>query len=121
VSEPETTAKRGGRKPDPLTGILAEVKAERKAQVEEWPERELPFLGGRMPEAAQSVYASRAANWRLINENRKEIGTLGWDGLFVESVWELLASDNEAERRARLILLSAVLVGEVESMDRRSE
>jgi hypothetical protein len=117
VTEETTTAKRGGRKADPLTGILAEVKAELKAI---GGLAEFPLGGGAVPTKARRHYRKQAEMWHGINEVREAAGTSGHDGFLLEAAYDVLSHD-EPQARADLLKLAALVVGIIESLDGRSE
>jgi len=116
-----TQTRQQARPRTPTQQVLVEVRQERDAQNERWGEQNHPSGGGRAPEKAYAYYAQRAADWKAINDARVANGTLGFDSILLEEVYEALAEEDPAKRRAELIQVAAVAVCEVEAIDRRSQ
>ncbi|WJN63372.1 hypothetical protein [Streptomyces phage phiScoe55] len=107
------TTKRQTRKPDPLTGIVNEIK---KAVTEQ--DAPLPLWGGKNPEAGRSYFADQESRWNAINAERAEHGTLGADGLLLEDVFGAISQSDTEEVRLALILLAAQAVAAVAQLDK---
>jgi hypothetical protein len=120
VTEETTTKRKPGRKPDPLTAILAEVRAERKQQDEQWGEQNHPLVGGSDPELSRAHYEGRATAWKNANGFRAKWDNMGWDSILIEEVYEALAEEDEQKARAELIQVAAVALTVVEAIDRRA-
>lgn len=112
-----TTAKRGGRKADPVTAILAEIKALVKDRQGE----PLPLRGGLNSESGRLHYVEQEGRWSAINAARSVAGTLGKDGLILEDAFAALGEVDDADVRRALVLLAAEAISAVEDIDRRSE
>lgn len=117
MTDAPKTTKRNTRKPDPMTAILNEIKAERKAQADEWGKQDLPFTGGSDLDKGRAYFHYVTGFWKAVNEQRKARGTLGFDGLLIETANRLVAEEDAVKRRAWLVHLGALLVDEVERMD----
>ena len=96
--------------------IALEVVEERGHQFDQWGEQNHPSLYSM---AEQRRFAEAEVKWKQINDARVEAGTLTWDGILLEEVYEALASENPLDRRDELIQVAAVALAEVESIDRQ--
>ncbi|AXQ65239.1 hypothetical protein KGG90_gp44 [Streptomyces phage Thestral] len=96
--------KKTTRKPDPVTQLLNEVRAELK-NVGDWDVK--PIAAGRSEQ-----YDRRASAW---GRHYAEHGTL--DGLILSLGFEALAALNPAERRYSLVQLAAAALAAVEKLD----
>ncbi|WP_327292420.1 hypothetical protein [Streptomyces sp. NBC_01198] len=103
-----------GRKPDPLTGILGEVKAKAK----EAPTEGLPLRGGKNPEAGRQHYEAQEQRWSTINIQRSDEQALGMDGLLIEDVFAAFGDAEASGSRAALVLLAAQAVVAIDAIDR---
>ncbi|AFV51359.1 hypothetical protein FDG66_gp39 [Streptomyces phage phiCAM] len=108
----ETTTRKT-RKPDPLTGIVNEIK---KAVSEQ--DAPLPLWGGKSPEAGRTYFADQESRWNAINAQRAEAGTLGADGLLLEDVFGAISQSDTDEVRLALVLLAAQAVSAIVQLDR---
>ncbi|MBQ0949271.1 MULTISPECIES: hypothetical protein [unclassified Streptomyces] len=97
-------AKKTTRKPDPVTQLLNEVKAEIKGF------SDLEVKAVAVGRAEQ--YDRRATAW---NRHYAQHGTL--DGLLLSLGFEALAALNPAERRYSLVQLAAAALLSVEKLD----
>lgn len=119
-----------------LTPVEADVRAERARQHAMHGEQNLPDIDPHdIPEAVRGVYAERADRWKEINAQRYESGCgvrsrqpdvrcTAWDGILLEEVYEALAEDSrtdagELRMRAELVQAAAVVVQQIEAIDRR--
>jgi hypothetical protein len=98
--------------------VLVEVSVERALQDEQWGEQNHPSIFG---ESARRSYEHRAAHWKRINDARAADGSVCWDGILLEEVFEALAEEDPAARRAELLQVAAVCVAEIECIDRAAE
>ncbi|MGM9381140.1 hypothetical protein [Streptomyces antibioticus] len=96
--------KKSTRKPDPVTQLLNEVKAELK-NVDDWDVK--PIAPGRAEQ-----YDRRASAW---GRHYAQHGTL--DGLLLSLGFEALAALNPAERRYSLVQLAAAALAAVDKLD----
>jgi uncharacterized protein YdbL (DUF1318 family) len=100
---------------DAIYDIANEIAAEREAQVEQWGQQDHPSSQSEL----DAKRAEKNANhWKGVNDTRVQAGTLTWDGILLEEVWEALAEQDPAARRAELIQVAAVAAAEVEAIDR---
>lgn len=98
---------------NPTDAILSEIKAERANQDEQWGEQNHPSSGGEL-----SLFARKADHWKQINDARESLGTLSWDGILLEEVFEAISEPDLHLRRAELVQVAAVAAAEIESIDR---
>jgi len=103
---------------------LTNVSEERVRQVEKWGVQSIPdrstdsWAGDEL--AAES--AERRANfWKAENDRRVANGTLAWDGVLLEEVYEGLAETDPVKLRAELVQIAAVAVAWVEDLDRKRD
>ena len=107
-------------KPFAPEGVLQEVEWERGAQDRKWGEQNHPNVH---PEAYWwgSPYVearARADFWKAENARRVEKGTLSWDGILLEEVYEALSEEDPDLLTDELIQVAAVAVAWVEASDR---
>jgi hypothetical protein len=95
--------------------VLDEVRWERQRQDVLWGEQNHPDRLGHM-----SSHAARAEVLKQVNARRVRSGTLCWDGILLEEVYEALAETDPGLLRAELIQVAAVAAGWVEAIDRRA-
>lgn len=100
-------------------GVAAEVREERRRQDEKWGPQDHEDLPGGMP--GGPCYGTLAGFWKDRNDARVETGTLAWDGILLEEVYEALEQGNtdNAALREELIQVAAVATAWVEAIDRR--
>ncbi|MGP3686267.1 hypothetical protein ACTVZO_16430 [Streptomyces sp. IBSNAI002] len=106
-----------GRKPDPLTAILAEVRAAARAT----PDLPSHLVGGKYPERGTDAYRRRGEEWAIINADRGEVGVLGMDGLAIEVAFAAFGGRTPEEIRGGLVRLASLAVAAVEQIDREGE
>ncbi|MFJ9827680.1 hypothetical protein ACIRSU_25450 [Streptomyces sp. NPDC101160] len=109
-----TTRKPTGRKADPLTVILAEVRAGARAI----PDLPAHLVGGKYPDSAVNIYHQRGADWQEINRARKSQGRLGVDGLAVQVAFAAFGGRTPVEIREGLVRLASLAVAAIEQIDR---
>lgn len=99
-----------------IEDIAAEVVAERLNQIEQWGQQDHPSYFDQ-----NGVREARKASERYhaINDARVREGSLTWDGILLEEVYEALSEVGETQRRAELIQVAAVALAEIEAIDRR--
>lgn len=103
--------------------VLAEVKEERERQHEKWGEQDHPDYCSdwrNSPEYARGENLIRANNWKLENARRVAEGSISWDGILLEEVFEALSEEDPARLREELVQSSAVITAWVEAIDRRA-
>jgi len=96
-----------------LTGVLAEVAAERAAQDARWGEQNHPDGTGNK---SQQDQAERAREWC---QSAFGSGYGTWSDILAEEVAEANAERDPARLRAELIQVAAVAVAWAEAIDRR--
>lgn len=99
--------------------VLAAVHAERGLQDAKWGEQNHPDVRPRRGLFDRQNYAVEADAWKLVNDGRVKDGTVAWDGILLEEVYEALAETDSVKLRAELIQVAAVAVSWVEAIDRR--
>lgn len=103
--------------------VLAEVKEERERQHEKWGEQDHPDYCSdwrNSPEYARGENLIRANNWKLENARRVAEGSISWDGILLEEIFEALSEEDPARLREELVQSSAVITAWVEAIDRRA-
>jgi hypothetical protein len=97
-----------------LTGVLAEIHAERARQDERWGEQNHPDGTG-LP-----VYQHAARRYRDHADRAATGGHLAWRDVLLEEVYEALAETDPARLRAELVQVAAVAACWIECIDRRT-
>ncbi|WKU46720.1 hypothetical protein Q3V23_23130 [Streptomyces sp. VNUA116] len=100
-----TETKTTGRRKDPTTAVLAEVKAERKLLDED-----KPLGGGLRPERARLYYRREADRWADIATARALAGRGGWDGELLAATFAALAEPDAAAAKRGLVQAAALAV-----------
>lgn len=121
VTTEATPRRRGPNKPKDITptqAVLLEVETERKAQDKRWGEQNHPQQGGNAPDKGIAHYAELADQWKAFNDARVAAGTLGFDSILLEEVYEALGETDTALRREELLQVAAVAVCAIEALDR---
>ncbi|MGI5530129.1 hypothetical protein ACQEVX_22900 [Streptomyces syringium] len=108
-----TETKAPGRRKDPATAVLAEVKAERKLLGNEV----RPLGGGLRPERARQYYRREADRWAEIAFARSLADKAGWDAELLAALNAALASADSDTARAGLLHVAALAVTAVEQLD----
>ncbi|MEX1655491.1 hypothetical protein ABZ960_20280 [Streptomyces pseudovenezuelae] len=104
TTEAEQAPKKGGRKPDPMTQLLNEVKAKIKNLAE--------LTVKENPAGRAQQHERRASAW---GRHYAQHSTL--DGLILSLGFESLAALNPAERRYSLVQLAAAALVAVEKLE----
>ena len=99
----------------PTFEALMEVRAERRRQDEQWGEQNHPY---RSPLSGRDGFLDLAEEWKRTNAARVDAGSLSWDGILLEEVFEALAEENKDRRIEELIQVAAVAVAMVEAIRR---
>ncbi len=102
------------RKADPLALVLAEVGEAARA-VGDLPSS---LVGGHLPSRGADNYRNRAEDWASINEAREDAGTLGVDGLAVQTAFAAFGGRTIDEIRSGLVRLASLAVAAVAQIDR---
>ncbi|QPB09869.1 hypothetical protein KGG73_gp35 [Streptomyces phage Sentinel] len=103
-TEVEQKPKRGGRKPDPMTRILGDVRAAAQHLGD--------YSTKPVPEERARSHDGRAAAW-----GRQYAKDGAIDSLVLSLTFEALASLNPAEERYALSQLTAVALARIEQID----
>ncbi|MEU1309136.1 hypothetical protein ABZ419_09600 [Streptomyces cinnamoneus] len=111
-----TETKPSGRRKDPATAVLAEVKAERKLLGSE----ARPLGGGLRPERARLHYRREADRWAEIAFARSLADKAGWDAELLAALHSAIASADPSTARAGLVHVAALAVTAVEQLDREA-
>ncbi|MEU9795089.1 hypothetical protein AB0E27_31640 [Streptomyces sparsogenes] len=104
ANETERAPKKGGRKPDPMTKIVADMKAVGKDLGDYTTTDAYAFR--------RKQHDTRAAAW-----GREYAKTGAFDAMLLSLTFEALAGLNPAERRYALLQLSAAALNEVMKLD----
>lgn len=102
-----------------LAGVLVEIAEERARQNELWGEQNHPVLS-----SSPNVYvvrrshSARAEVFKRRNDLSAKQGTLAWDGILLEEVYEALAEEDPDRIRAELVHAAAVVVNMIQRLDR---
>ncbi|MGW1558289.1 hypothetical protein ACWCQ1_17465 [Streptomyces sp. NPDC002144] len=110
----KTAGKRPARAADPLAAILTEVRNQART-VGDLPPN---LVGGHLPSRGADNYRMRADDWAAINEAREDAGTLGVDGLAVQTAFAAFGGRTVDEIRSGLVRLAALAVSAVAQIDR---
>lgn len=102
-ARPTVTPKKAGRKPDPMTRIVNDLKTTMRSLGE--------YEAKGYGESRRRLHEGRASAWAREHE---QTGT--FDALLLSLAFRLLASTEE-DRRNALLLVAAVSVAEVEKLD----
>lgn len=88
--------------------ILGDVHREMEAQEEKWGVQEHPMVA---PKSLldEEHYERRANYWKAENDYRVKHGTLAWDGIVTEELYEALAETDPVLIEAELIQTAAVV------------
>jgi hypothetical protein len=98
--------------------VIDQVWDERRRQDDKWGEQNHPDIGPRSH--ADPYPPEEADDWKERNTDRAADGTLSWDGILLEEVYEALSELDPAKLRAELVQVAAVAVAWIEAIDRRA-
>lgn len=104
--------------------VLQEVLQERQRQDAKWGQQnhvivtERPYLDAGGPKDTREVYFDKAEQYKHFNDQDNQHGSLGWDHILLEEVFEALAEQDPAKIREELVQVAAVAVAAIESLDR---
>lgn len=101
-------------------GVLTEVRLERESQDEKWGVQDHPLLSPPVEDDYLPVYGMTAEAWKTQNAERAEGGTLGWDGILLEEVYEAFGESDLQRARQELVQVAAVAVAAIECIDRNA-
>jgi hypothetical protein len=94
----------------PSWEFLGKVEEELSAQDEKWGEQNHPLIGGdrRGRGALREHYALLASEEKERNDRRVQNGTMGWDSILLEEVFEALEAETPEQQIEELIQSAAV-------------
>ncbi|MER5632189.1 hypothetical protein [Streptomyces nitrosporeus] len=113
---PKMTKRPVGRKADPATAILAEVKAARKAVAYD----RMPLAGGLVPVKGREHHLREARRWEGVEDARRLTDMPGWDSTLIPALYGALAEQDMQHARDGLVRLAALAVAAVEDIDREA-
>lgn len=94
--------------------ILAEIAAERERQDAKWGEQN-------HPDGTGGTFAHDAVNYaRRQCKEAAQSGTITWNLILQEEMWEAFAESDPIKLRAELVQCAAVAVAWIEAIDRRA-
>lgn len=100
----------------PRGEVLLAIANERNQQERKWGEQNHQDSAG--PNSRREA-RQRAKDWQDENACRVSDGTLTWDGILLEEVYEALAEEDHVKLRAELVQVAAVAANWIEAIDRR--
>lgn len=109
--------KRPGRRSDPTTAVITEVKTARKLIGD----RGMPLAGGQRPVKGRAYHLRESNRWRAIEYGRELAETPGWDSAVLAATFGAFAEQDPQHSRAALVRLAALAVAAIESIDREAE
>lgn len=115
VSAPQTGAQRFVPE-----ALIAKVEAECARQHEKWGVQDHPLHGGKKPKAGVDEWFARSLAWKRNNDARVEAGTLGWDSILLEEVYEALAEVDSGAVEEEIVQVIAVCVTLLDSIERQA-
>lgn len=98
--------------------VVNEVRHERMCQDIKWGQQDWPDVS--RGATSRADYGAKAEHWKFVNDQLAENGTIGWDSILLEEVFEALAEEDPTMLRTELIQVAAVAVAWVEAVDRRT-
>lgn len=111
----------------PMERVLADVREERRRQVDKWGEQNHPIRWPSHNRRDREMYEAQANAWKRINAERVRLANAAgatpdrncsWDGIAFEELCEALAEGDPAKVRAEAVQATAVLVAMIECIDR---
>ena len=103
-----------------IDGVLELVHDEIRAQDDKWGQQDHPILHGASGWMDLGEYQREARVWQRRNDYRVESGTLSWDGILLEEVYEALCETNPQALEVELIQVAAVAVQMVMALRRKA-
>lgn len=98
--------------------VLGDVLEERERQDDRWGEQNHPSFFADTRKRGKWWAKVTADRWKEDNTDRAGGGTLAWDGIALEEVYEALAEDDGPELYAELIQTAAVFANWAECLRR---
>lgn len=105
-----------GEAVNPIRNLLTRVHYERLRQIELWGEQHHPDIHN-----GPANLGKIADHWKSVNAGRVEDGSLSWDGILFEEVWEAMAAENPEDRVKELLEVAAVAIAWAEDIESRKE
>lgn len=97
--------------------LLKLVREERASHLAKWGEQTHPSYQG---EGARRTYERTADYYKQIWDANYQLGTVTWDIVLLEEVFEALCELDPEARKAELIQVAAVALAEAESIELRA-
>jgi len=106
--------------PTQTQSILTEIAEERARQDARWGVQNHSPRGGRElnERFGRLHYEEQALMWKHANELDDRHGTMGWDGILLEEVFEALAEKDPRKIRLEVVQVAAVAAAFINSLDR---
>lgn len=102
--------------------VLQEVLAERQRQDGKWGQQNHEVVPPRTADfsviVARQEYEDSADAFKGLNDMDVARGTVGWDRVLLEEVYEALAESDPRKIREELVQVAAVACAIIESLDR---
>lgn len=102
--------------PQEVSDLFVRLADELQRQNVKWGEQNHPVLGG--SNSYRISYAALAAELKRQNEQRALSGSIGWDDILREEVYEALEADNASAAVYELIQVAAVALQAALSIQR---
>ena len=100
--------------------VIQDVVTELTSQDLQWGEQNHPLLSPETSSwARRRLYESMANDWKALNALRVEDGSLAWDGILLEEVYEALAEGDVDKACEELVQTAAVAINAVISLRRQ--
>lgn len=104
-----------------------EVLAERERQVAKWGLQIHPNISSLkdtehedgVTQRILSLYEAQADDFKDMNDDISENGTMGWDTILLEETYEALAETDPVKLRTELVQTAAVIFAWMDDLDRR--
>jgi DNA mismatch repair ATPase MutL len=100
--------------------VIALLIEELRRQDEKWGEQNHPLIGGFDPELQREEFEAYESELKEVNDLRVEFGTMGWDSILLEEVYEALAATEKAEQITELVQVAAVAIQAAMALERAS-
>ncbi|GLZ81430.1 hypothetical protein Afil01_62370 [Actinorhabdospora filicis] len=110
MTTPTPTRGKPGRKPDPMTAVITDVRALAAERLN------IPLRGGANPDRAQGHYADRAASWERIYAERDHPD--GRDAHMLARLYRALGATEASTARGALLDLAADALAAVADLDK---
>lgn len=98
--------------------VFQEFDQAMKDQDDKWGVTDNPDISPEDP-GIYSYYSAQAEDWKSVNNFRAMRGSIAWDGILLEEIYEALAEEDPARLREELIQAGAVIAQWIKAIDRR--